>query len=70
MKYFKTRGERIYLAITIGFIFCFYSWIIFTPNELRYMELTDIPILLFITISPFVPYTMYKLIFYKEEKKS
>jgi hypothetical protein len=68
MRFFKTRFERIYLAISIGYIFFIDSVLLldYSPNcdncnSIRYLIIN--------TILPFVLYTMYKLIFKKEENK-
>jgi len=67
MRFFKTRFERIYLGLSIGFIFFMYYWIldnyiITTGGFIKHM--------FFYTMLPFVPYVMYKLIFKKEENNS
>ena len=68
MKYFKTKGERIYLAISIGIIFWFDSFCLI--NKHSHYDFKETAALMFIaSVSPFVLYTMYKLIFKKEEKE-
>jgi hypothetical protein len=75
MKYFKTRGERIYLAISIGFIFVidlmisyeyYYQEILGDYGEKPSILVYSIE-LFFPSIFPFVLYTMYKLMFKKGE---
>ena len=62
MKYFKTRGERIFLALFIAWIFSF-TFMIFMEIISKY----DIAFFSFIALSPLVIYVMYKLIFQKQE---
>lgn len=64
MKYFKTRGERIFLALFIAWAFC---WLFFTFGSGEMHSTSDFATGLFITFSPLVLYTMYILIFKKEE---
>jgi hypothetical protein len=62
MKYFKTKGERIFLALNIALLFC-YTFISLGFN----MTYQDGLFLLFVTLAPSVIFIMYKLIFHKEE---
>jgi hypothetical protein len=63
MKYFKTRGERIFLAIFIAWAFC---WLFFIFGG-GANSTSDFVVGLFYIFSPIVLYTMYKLIFQKEK---
>lgn len=62
VKYFKIRGERIFLAFFIAWAFC---WLFFTFGSGEMQSTSDFATGLFIIFSPLVLYTMYKLIFKK-----
>jgi hypothetical protein len=70
MRFFKTRLERIYLAISIGFIFFIDSWILLDTIKSSGNLKEGIVLFIIYTILPFVAYAMYKLIFKKEENNS
>lgn len=62
MKFFKTKGERIFLALYIAWLFC-YAFI----SQAFGMTYQEGLILLFATLAPIVIFIMYKLIFQKDK---